>query len=327
MIRRIEFSPAILTLVLVACGGAAAPEPLSPADPPLDDEPAAAAPASSPKLAEARSAIEAGDFAKARGLLEQVTKESPRDASAAYYLGVALDSLGEPVPAAAEYRRALELDPALTEAAINLSGLLLDGGDAEAALTVADAGLARTKGSPPLLRNRAVALGALGRKEALAAFRAASDAAPDDAEVRVLEAEALARAGDRAGAVQAAARLLGSSDVAVLATAARVLGKLGAYDDCVKALDRALSKQPVAELLVQRGLCRHGKKDDAGARADYEAAVAKDPAFAPARYYLGRHLLDAGDAKAGKAALTKAVELDRGGKIGTAAQKALDGAR
>ncbi|MBM4363204.1 MAG: tetratricopeptide repeat protein [Deltaproteobacteria bacterium] len=327
MIRRSEFSSAIVTLLLVACGGGASPEPASPADPPLDDEPAAAAPASSPKVTEARSAIEAGDFAKAKELLEQATKEAPRDPAAAYYLGLALDSLGESGPAVAEYRRALELDPALAEAAINLSGLLLDGGDAAGALAVADAGLAKAKGNPPLLRNRAVALDALGKKEALAAFRAASEASPDDAEVRVLEADALARAGDREGAVRAAARLLGSNDVPVLATAARLLGKLGAYDDCVKALDRALGKQPVAELLVQRGLCRHGKKDDAGARADYEAAVAKDPAFAPARYYLGRHLLDAGDAKAGKAALTKAVELDRGGKIGAAAQKALDGAR
>ena len=56
------------------------------------------------------------------------------------------------------YTAALELDPKLTEASVNLSQLELEGGDAKAAVSVADAALKHTPKHPALLLNRALAV-------------------------------------------------------------------------------------------------------------------------------------------------------------------------
>src|SRR5438477_12316489 len=105
-------------LVLSACGGstppAASPEPPSLAED--DDAPAAPAPASSPKVKEGIDAIQAQDFTKAKEILLGAVKEFPKDPQAAFYLGVAVEALGDGKQAAEQYRRALDLDPKLTEA-------------------------------------------------------------------------------------------------------------------------------------------------------------------------------------------------------------------
>jgi Tfp pilus assembly protein PilF len=315
----------LLSLGTVHCGGSA-PAPETPDNPPpLDDDSegagGAAVPSSS-KVKEATDAIQAQDFAKAKTLLEAAIAESPKDPQAHFYLGVALEGLGDSKGAAEKYEAALALDPKLTEASTNLSGVLLDLNDAAGALAAADRGLKTAPKSPSLLRNRAVALDAADSKEALPAFKAALDAASGDNEVRILYAEALARSGDMAGAAKEAKPLVSSDDVAVLASAGRLLGKLKAFDDCIAAFDKAITKQDVPELRVQRGICKHGKKDEAGAGADFTAATTKDPTFAPGFYYLGQHLRGKGDKKGAKAALTKAAELDKG-KLGEAAKSEL----
>jgi Flp pilus assembly protein TadD len=311
---------------LTACGGSA-PPPSTPADPSLedDDHAAAAAPVapSSGKVKEGMDAIQAGDFEKAKTVLEGATKDSPKDPQAWFYLGVSVEALGDGKAAAGHYSRALELDPKLTEASVNLSGVLLDNDDAAGAKAAAEAGLKTAPKHPGLLRNRAVALDAAGDKDAIAAFKAAVAAAPQDKEVRYLYAEALARSGDEKGAVAEAKAVVDSEDVAVLASVGRLLGKLKAFDECIAALDRAVQKKDVAELRVQRGICKHGKKDDKGAEADFTAAVASDPKFAPGHYYLGQHKRAQGDTKAAKAELEKAAALDPNGPLGVAAKKAL----
>jgi Flp pilus assembly protein TadD len=317
---------ALSGLGAAACGGSA-PAPAAPEQPPsLADDDAASAPAaaaSSPKVKEATDAIQAGDFAKAKTLLEQATKDDPKDPQAAFYLGVAMEGLGDGAGAVGQYRHALELDPKLTEASANLSGVLLDQGDGPGALAAAEEGLKVAPKSPSLLRNRAVALDATGSKDAPAAFKAALEASPNDKEVRYLYAESLARTGDEQGAVREATPLTQSDDLAVLASAGRLLGKLKAFDGCIAALDKAIGQKDVAELRVQRGICKHGAKDDKGAEADFVAAIAVDPNFAPAHYYLGQQKRAEGDKKAAKAELEKAAELDPKGGIGTAAKKAL----
>ena len=319
---------AVMTLGLAGCGGPSSPaQAPSAADPPLDDEPsggsAAAAPASNAKVKEGMDAIQAQDFVKAKAILEEAVKSSPKDPQAAFYLGVAIEGTGDGKAAADQYRSALALDPKLTEASTNLSGVLLDNQDAAGALAAADAGLKVAPKSPSLLRNRAVALDATGSKDAVAAFKAAVAASPDDKEVHYLYAEALARSGDEKAAIAEATPLVASDDVGVLASTGRLLGKLKAFDGCIAVLDKAVAKQSVAELIVERGLCKHGKKDDKGASADFVAAVAADPKFAPARYYLGQQKRAEGDKKGAKAELQKAVDLDGSGKIGGAAKKAL----
>src|SRR5262245_63559802 len=156
-----------------ACGGGSPSAPPARADnpPPLDDDDsggggAAPAPASSGKVKEGMDAIQGGDFAKAKTVLEEAAKENPKDPQAAYYLGVAVEGLGDGKGAAEHYKKALELDPKLTEASMNLSGVLLDANEVEGALGEANAGLKNDPKNPALLRNKAVAVEAQGSKAA-----------------------------------------------------------------------------------------------------------------------------------------------------------------
>ena len=317
---------ASLSVHLAGCGGSEPQPAASPEPPPLDDDqggPTAAAPPSNAKVKEGMDAIQAGDFARAKAALDEAVQKNPKDAQAVFYLGVADEGLGDEKSATEQYRHALELDPKLVEASANLSGVLLDQNDAAGALSAAENGLKVAPQNASLLRNRAVALEQTGSKDAVAAFKAAAAAAPNDKEVQYLYAEALAASGDAAGATAALKPLVDTDDLAVLASAGRLLGKLKDYDDCVAALDKAIAKKDDPELRVQRGICRHGKKDAKGAEADFEAAIAANPKFAPAHYYLGEDKRARGDKKGAKAELQKAVELDPSGPVGAAAKKAL----
>src|SRR5687767_10160434 len=87
--------------LLIGCSGAtpAAENPDNP--PPLDDqgETGPVAAASSAKVKEGRDLIQKKDFAGAKAILSAAVKDSPDDAQAAFYLGVAHEGLGESEPA------------------------------------------------------------------------------------------------------------------------------------------------------------------------------------------------------------------------------------
>ncbi|HEY8944779.1 MAG TPA: tetratricopeptide repeat protein [Polyangiaceae bacterium] len=319
-----------LALALQGCGGAApAQSPAASPDPPLDDTggaPAAGAvaQASSAKVQQGIDAIRGEDYAGAKAILTQARSEAPKDAQAAYYLGVAQEQLGDIPAAEQEYRAALELDPKLVEASANLSAVLLDGGKASEALEVADKGLRVDPKHVALLVNRALALESTGNKaEALVAYERAVAARGDDPELRLAYADLLMGAGKKEAALAQVKAASDTDDPRLLAAVAHRLGKLGAPAECVATLDRALKSQPNPELFVRRGICRHDAGDDPGAQADYEAALKADPNSVPAHYYLGRHLAQKKDKKGAQAHLKKAVELSKGEGLGKAAQQAL----
>ena len=114
-----------------------------------------------------------------------------------------------------------------------------------------------------------------------------------------------------------------SAPETLLAALAGRFGRLKAFPDCVAALAQALKIKDSADLHTRRGVCRHGFNDDAGAQADYDAALKLDANFAPAYYYLGRHL-EKKDKKKALEALEKAVKLDPSGPIGKQAKEAAD---
>jgi tetratricopeptide (TPR) repeat protein len=313
---------AVCTLSFACSSGTPPPdEPDNP--PPLDDPPASqpVAPASSPKVQQAIDAIQAGDHKKAKGLLEEAAKENPDDPQAVFYLGVALEGTGDAGGALAQYKKAVELDPKLVEARVNLSALQLDAEDAAGALDNVEAGLKLNPKHPELLTNRALALEALGKKDqALTAYAAAVEAKADDAMLRYAYAELLAGAGKESDAVAQLKKLGTPTDPQLLAAVATLFGKLHAYADCVAALDKAIKEAPSADAYTRRGVCRHGMKDDAGAKQDYEAAIAADAKFAPAHFYLGQHLKTS-DKKRACAELAQAVELGGNVGVGQAAKK------
>ena len=314
-----------VSLSLGACGGS--PPPPAEAPPPPLDEPSAGtnppAPAagatekaSSAKVAQGIDAIKTQDFAKAKSLLTQARAESPKDAQAAFYLGVALEGLSDGASATSAYKDALALDPKLTEASVNLSALLLDEKDAPGALSVADGGLKVAPKQADLLLNRALALEATGKKdESLKAYGAAALAAPDNVDLHIAYAELLTAAKDEKTALEQLRAVSSTVDPKELAKLSQKFGKLHAFADCIAMLDKAIKATDTADLHVRRAVCRHEQKDDAGAQSDYEAALKLDDKFAPAHYYLAQHLCPTDKKKAAEQ-FKKAAELGGDSELG-----------
>jgi tetratricopeptide (TPR) repeat protein len=311
----------------VACGGSSPPPEEAP-PPAFDDEAepqgGAVAAASSSDVQAGIDAIQAEDFVKAKEILQAAHDKAPSDAQAAFYLGVAQENTEDVDSAITSYRAALKNDPKLTEASVNLSAVLLDRKDYPGALEVAEAGLSAAPKHPSLLTNKAMALAASGKTaEAEPAYKAAVAAAPDAFELRYEYAQLLVQAEKKAEAIDELKQVIQSPDPAVAGAAANLLGRLGAFAECIAGLDRALKAKANPDLYVRRGACRHGMNDEAGALKDYQAAVEADSNFAPGHYYLGRHYLATGKKKEAKTHLAKAAELGAGTPLEAAAKKAL----
>jgi tetratricopeptide (TPR) repeat protein len=148
-------------------------------------------------------------------------------------------------------------------------------------------------------------------------------ARPDDAQLRITYAEYLAAAGKRDEALTELRAVQNVEDPTLLAALGVRFGRLKAFPDCVAALDKAIKLKAAPDLHVRRGVCRHDFGDDAGAQADYDAALKLDANFPPAHYYLGRHL-EKKDKKKATESLEKAAKLDPNGPIGKQAKEALE---
>ena len=284
-----------------------------------------AAPSSS-AVAKAMEAIKNEDFAAAQQALAAIATGPTDDAQAHYYLGVALEGLGKGSEAEAQYAYALAADPKLTEAALNLSAVLLDASKAKEALEVIDAALGDSPDSPMLL-----AMGS-DTKLTLQAYEAAVAVAPGNHSLHFEYATMLARDGNKTAALTELDVATESDDIAVLASSADAYGKLKAFGKCIAALNRALaqksgntglSSEQWAQLHLQRGMCEHGAKDDDSAAKDYRAAIQLNAKLAAAHYYLGLHLAKSGDKSAAKKSLEQAVALDASGRVGAAAAKVM----
>src|SRR5215470_12903335 len=77
-------------------------------------------------LDQARAAIDRNDFQAAVAPLQKFIAEKDDFAYAHFQLGYVYTALGREKEARPEYERALELDPKMSEAALNLGILLLD---------------------------------------------------------------------------------------------------------------------------------------------------------------------------------------------------------
>lgn len=317
----------LFAVASLALSCASAPPP--PADDPSpDDAPAGtpsekpeAAPASNADVEKGMAALEKQDFAGAKTILVAARKNDPKDAQAAFYLGIALEGLEDKAGAVKEYRAAIALDPKLPDPAVNASQLLLDENDAASALSIVDTALKSIPKHPDLLLNRAVALEALGKKdEALAAYGQAAAARPNDAALHAAYGGMLSEAGKSKEAIVELKAAISTDDPALLASIASVLTKEGAFADCIQAVEKAMAAKKVPALLVRRGICKAGAKDEKGATADYEAALAMDANFAPAHHYFGL-LLAPKDKKKALEHLDKAAAAAGDKGIGPEAKK------
>lgn len=317
----------LLAGLLIGCGGgtganAGAKSPGGGEEPVVGDE-AASAPAG-PELRRATDLLEAGDAAGAKRELDTLVAKDPKSAPAHYYLGVATEKIGQRGDAAAHYGRALAIDPKLEEAAVNLSALHLDAQKYDEALRVVRAALAHHGKSSSLRLNEGLALAATGRSaEAIAAMEQAAQLAPGSAMVLLTLGQALGQAKRRDEAIarlEAAGRAAGD-DRGMLASAAFELKGLGAFAPCTALLDKAIGLKDAAELRTYRALCRLGASDKGGARADLEAAIKAEPDYAPAHFYLGGRLAEAGEWGAAESAYRQYLKLEPSGPLAKAADE------
>lgn len=292
---------------LGACGG-----PLPPADRP-DPSLAPAAPTASPTtpsgtdgpvaasssddVTKGTAAIKAGDWTGARAAFEAAVKKNPKQADAHYYLGLVMEKAGDKAVAEKSYRTALELQPDLQEAAENLTAIYVEGQKYDEAIAVARKSLAKNAKNAGMQLNLAFALSGKGDVDgASKAFEDALKLAPNDAQYYLAYAQHLgaAKKTDDAIAKLKQAQRVAGDDPALLGTIGYELKTLRAVPECIAAFDKAIAVKDNADFRTNRAQCRYVAKDKPGAMADLQAAIAKEPGFAPAHYWLGSWLHEDG---------------------------------
>ena len=278
-----------MVLLATACGGTPPPE-----TPRSQPAPAASRRQLAP-LDEAVAAIQAGDFEVALDAAKRARDEDPASAPAAFYAGVAEERLGQFDAAKLSLEMAIELDPGLLEARANLSGLLIDANQGEAALAVIDPGLKLAPQDGPLLMNRAIALVlANKREEAAAAYEKLLAVVDEDPELHADYAQLLLQLGKKDQAAKQFGLAMASADPQILTAVAAGFARLDDFTGCVQALDKAIGIKDAAAVRVRRAACRHFAKDDVGAEEDYLAAIKLEPDAAVGYFYYARHLAGLG---------------------------------
>jgi len=320
----------VLAMAIGGCGAEAIQQPSTPASPASEGGESAGSSEASALIERATRAIGEGDFASAKASLEQAREKAPRNGTAAYYLGVTLEQLGDAEGARKQYEAAIDLAPDLVEAPINLGALLIDGGRFDEAARVTRAALNKRPDEAALLINLAMALeGAQDRPGALAAYAKAVGRDAGNATLRWQYAALLLDAGEKekaAGELRHALENAGN-DRALLASIGRSLGSAGAYAECAKAFERAIAVEDAAELRLGRGLCHHSMKDEAAALQDFDVAVKLAPALAVAHYYRGQALLTLGKKQDAIRALEEAARLAEDAQLAKKARDAAAAAR
>ena len=315
---------------LAACGPAQ-PPPEAPelaADPPPGAAEGAAGGSASTELARGIAFVKNEKWDEAKPHFEKALEANPKNAEAAYYLGLCKEKLGDRPGAEAQYKSAIAIDPKFVEASENLAALYLDEPPRpDEAITLLKEALGRAPDNARLMQNLAYAYGLKGDVDAASKQYEAAIAKGDSVPLRFAYGSLLfeGKRFDKA-AEQLRKALEGTGDDApMLATLGRMLAHSKAFGDCVKAFDRAVKvKGSDPEFYVRRGTCRHELKDETGAKADYEAAIKVDPQFAAAHYYLGLSLLSAKQRQGAQSELEKAEKLGGDTPIGKLAKAKLD---
>jgi Tfp pilus assembly protein PilF len=335
----------VLVIAVTACGGGAKPaenpDPGPTAPPRLppsmgglggpkidtpDPTPAPGAAALSEDVAKGTKALEAGDFAGAKSAAEAALKKNAKDGDALALLGMAQEGLGDKAAAEKAYKDALKAKPDHEAAAVNLSAIQVDAQRWDDAEKTCRAAVEKHKDNALLHLNLAVALS--GKKDQTGSAKEFDDAvrlAPKQPMALITYADRLAEWGqtDQAVTKLKAARGLAEGDVAMLATIGHSFLLLRAVAECVPTFDKAIALKDAAELRTERGLCKLASKDKAGATADFQAAVTKEPSYALGHYWLGAMKLQGGAPKDAKQELETYLKLAPTGPKAAAAKDLL----
>jgi Tfp pilus assembly protein PilF len=329
----------VLVLALVACGGSKqstdGPTPQTPprlppsmsggglggsggADVPPENT------VGSEEVAKGEKALTSGDVTAAKSYADAALKKNPKDPEAFALLGEIAEKSSDKPGAEKAYKDALKLRPDLETAAVNLSAMYDEGEKWDDAEKVSRAGLTKHPDNPALHFNLAVALA--GKNDAAGSTKEFDDAtrlAPNDPVYLFTYGHWLGvfKQPDAAAVKLRAARPLAGDDVSILASIGNEMRLVGAWADCVPTFDKAIGLKDLAELRTYRALCKLAGKDKTGALADLQAAVAKEPKFAPAHYYLAGQLAQGGKFKEAAAEYDTYIKLSPNGPLAKQAQE------
>jgi len=211
-------------------------------------------------LDEAQADLDKNDFAAAIVPLQKFLEEKPDVAFAHFQLAYAFTALKRTDEARAEYQKAIEIDPKMAEAHLNLGILLLDKDPAAA----------------------------------VAPLRKATDLLPAQSRPRVLLGLALERSGDPAGAAASfeAASRLDPNDVEAITHLAAMYLRNSRPADAELKFRQAVQLQPQSPFALQglaQSLDAQKKPEAADAYRNY---LALQPADVAARNRLTRILID-----------------------------------
>jgi Tfp pilus assembly protein PilF len=271
--------------------------------------------------------LKRGAYQQALPELQRALQSQPANAQAWYYHGLCLDQLGQRAQAAQSYERAIGLDATLVEPRINLAAVYL-----EPPLQVARAvelllvALKHQPKAADIHENLGYAYG-LNKDYPRSGehYRQALALRPN-ARISLAYGDTLYASRKFSEAAKqykiAFPAIKGQLDVVY--RLARRFAKAKAYADCVTAFDVLLAKKSMPPLHVQRGVCRHGLTDEAGARADYKAALALDATYQAAYYYLALSYLSDGRREEAAEALESAMKLGTRTAIGKKARQRYD---
>ncbi|HEY1695785.1 MAG TPA: tetratricopeptide repeat protein [Polyangiaceae bacterium] len=324
--------PSLLAAALLACGGSNPPAETGGATlqtgggpPETSSLPPGPEPAPSSELVQGIKAFDAGSYADARKLFDAATKKDPKNYEAFFDLGQACEKLGDKPAAEAAYKAALDVRPDLDTAAAALSSMYVEANRIDDALAVAKAGLAKHPGSAALHENLGVALATRGDQEpATMELESAVKAQPNDPMFHLTLAHWLNAWKIRGAAPHLDAALgLVKDDYGMIASIGFEYRMAGEFDSCIKTFDRAVAMKDGGEVRTERALCKLGAKDEKGTIADLEAAVAKEPSYAPAHYYLAGRLASTKHYKEAAGEYAKYLELAPNGSLAKAANERL----
>lgn len=184
-----------------------------------------------------------GSLDKAVSLLEQATARAPGNAYLIHLLGTVYQQQGQDGPAAACFRRAVEIDPKLKPAWLALAQVLEAGAGFAEAAAVYEEARAAIGPDVTLLNNEGLCLSNLGRRqEAARLYREALKLTPDDPVILGNLALLLGQEGqfDPALAYYNRALRRRPRDPNLLNNKGFCLGKLGRYEEALRCYELAL---------------------------------------------------------------------------------------
>jgi Tfp pilus assembly protein PilF len=282
--------------------------------------------APSDEVAKGMKALDAGDTGTAKSYAEAALKKNAKDADAFTLLGMVLEKTSDRAGAEKAYKEALKIRPDLEAAATNLGAIYVDGEKWDDAEKVCRIGVTKHPDNPSLRLNLAIALAGKGdATQSAKEFEEAERLSPKQPMPLYVHGHWLGvwNQTDAAIAKLRAARAIASDDAAMLGAIGHELLVLRAVTDCVPTFDKAIAVKDAAEFRTERGLCKLGAKDKAGATTDFQAAVAKDPSYPLAHYWLGGMLAQSGKGKEAQAEFEAYLKLAPNGPKAQAAKDAL----